>query len=111
MISVENLSKSFGQKLAVDDISFEVKKGEVLGFLGPNGAGKSTTMRMVTGYLPPTAGEVVIDGVNVQEDPICAKQKIGYLPVFLILSGSHSYLRNEDFHQLSYLHKPVLLVL
>ena len=80
MISVENLSKSFGQKLAVDDISFEVKKGEVLGFLGPNGAGKSTTMRMVTGYLPPTAGEVVIDGVNVQEDPICAKQKIGYLP-------------------------------
>ena len=61
MISVENLSKSFGQKLAVDDISFEVKKGEVLGFLGPNGAGKSTTMRMVTGYLPPTAGEVVID--------------------------------------------------
>ncbi len=80
MISVENLSKSFGQKLAVDDISFEVKKGEVLGFLGPNGAGKSTTMRMVTGYLPPTAGEVVIDGVNVREDPIGAKQKIGYLP-------------------------------
>ena len=58
MISVENLSKSFGQKLAVDDISFEVKKGEVLGFLGPNGAGKSTTMLMVTGYLPSTSGEV-----------------------------------------------------
>ena len=80
MISVENLSKSFGQKLAVDDISFEVKKGEVLGFLGPNGAGKSTTMRMVTGYLPSTSGEVVIDGINVADDPISAKQKIGYLP-------------------------------
>jgi len=80
MISVENLSKSFGQKLAVDDISFEVKKGEVLGFLGPNGAGKSTTMRMVTGYLPPTSGEVVIDGINVADDSISAKQKIGYLP-------------------------------
>ena len=80
MISVKNLSKSFGQKLAVDDISFEVKKGEVLGFLGPNGAGKSTTMRMVTGYLPPTSGEVVIDGINVAENSIGAKRKIGYLP-------------------------------
>ena len=80
MISVKNLSKSFGKKLAVDSISFEVKKGEVLGFLGPNGAGKSTTMRMVTGYLPPTGGEVLIDGVNVSEKPISAKQKIGYLP-------------------------------
>ena len=80
MISVKNLSKSFGQKLAVDSVSFEVKKGEVLGFLGPNGAGKSTTMRMVTGYLPPTSGEVEIDGINVVENPILAKQKIGYLP-------------------------------
>jgi len=80
MISVKNLSKSFGPKLAVDSVSFEVKKGEVLGFLGPNGAGKSTTMRMVTGYLPPTSGEVEIDGINVVENPIQAKQKIGYLP-------------------------------
>ena len=76
MISVKNLSKSFGPKLAVDSVSFEVKKGEVLGFLGPNGAGKSTTMRMVTGYLPPTSGEVEIDGINVVENPILAKQKI-----------------------------------
>ena len=80
MISVKNLSKTFGQKLAVDSVSFEVKKGEVLGFLGPNGAGKSTTMRMVTGYLPPTEGEVEIDGINVVDNPIHAKQKIGYLP-------------------------------
>ena len=80
MISVKNLSKTFGQKLAVDSVSFEVKKGEVLGFLGPNGAGKSTTMRMVTGYLPPTEGEVEIDGINVVDNPIQAKQKIGYLP-------------------------------
>ena len=79
MISVKNLSKTFGQKLAVDSVSFEVK-GEVLGFLGPNGAGKSTTMRMVTGYLPPTEGEVEIDGINVVDNPIQAKQKIGYLP-------------------------------
>ena len=67
MISVKNLSKSFGPKLAVDSVSFEVKKGEVLGFLGPTGAGKSTTMRMVTGYLPPTSGEVeivTVDGGN-----------------------------------------------
>ena len=66
--------------MAVDSVSFEVKKGEVLGFLGPNGAGKSTTMRMVTGYLPPTEGEVEIDGINVVDNPIQAKQKIGYLP-------------------------------
>ncbi len=80
MIKVENLTKSFGPKLAVDNISFEVGKGEVLGFLGPNGAGKSTTMRMITGFIPPTSGVVSVCGFNVAQDPIPAKRRMGYLP-------------------------------
>ena len=80
MIEVNKLCKSFGKKVAVDDLSFEVKKGEVLGFLGPNGAGKSTTMRMVTGYFPPTSGEIKICGVDILSLPEEAKAKIGYLP-------------------------------
>lgn len=80
MIEVNNLTKRFGHKVAVDNLSFSVKKGEVLGFLGPNGAGKSTTMRMVTGFLPVTSGEIEIGGVSVTAKPQEAKQKIGYLP-------------------------------
>ena len=80
MINVSNLCKSFGSKTAVDDLSFEVKKGEVLGFLGPNGAGKSTTMRMVTGYLPPTSGNISICDIDILKHPEKAKAKIGYLP-------------------------------
>ena len=80
MIRVEHLSKAFGLKLAVDDVSFAVERGEVLGFLGPNGAGKSTTMRMVTGFIPPTAGKITVGGYDVLEDPIPAKRMIGYLP-------------------------------
>ncbi len=80
MIEVKSLSKRFGSKLAVDDVSFKVGRGEVLGFLGPNGAGKSTTMRMVTGFLPPSAGSVTIDGIDVIAQPIAAKKRIGYLP-------------------------------
>ena len=80
MISVENITKVFGSKKAVDDISFEVKKGEVLGFIGPNGAGKSTTMRIITGFLPPNKGEVAISGISMLNNPIEAKKKIGYLP-------------------------------
>jgi ABC-2 type transport system ATP-binding protein len=80
MIKVENLTKMFGAKRAVDDVSFSVERGEVLGFLGPNGAGKSTTMRMLTGFLPPTAGKVTVGGFDMAEDPIAAKKLIGYLP-------------------------------
>ncbi|MAB75132.1 MAG: ABC transporter ATP-binding protein [Verrucomicrobiales bacterium] len=80
MVEVEGLHKHFGNKVAVDGVSFTVKKGEVLGFLGPNGAGKSTTMRMVTGYIPPTQGTVSIDGANIEKNEIAAKAKIGYLP-------------------------------
>ena len=80
MIEVKNLTKSYGEKLAVNNISFKVEKGEILGFLGPNGAGKSTTMNMLTGYISSSAGEVLIDGVDILEDPKMAKANIGYLP-------------------------------
>ena len=70
MLKVDNLKKSFGAFQAVKGISFEVKKGEVLGFLGPNGAGKSTTMRMITGFIPPTSGTAVIDGHDIIQDPV-----------------------------------------
>src|SRR5271157_2804411 len=80
MIKVQNLVKVFGTKRAVDDVSFSVDRGEVLGFLGPNGAGKSTTMRMITGFIPPTAGQVAVGGYDVVEAPIQARRLIGYLP-------------------------------
>ena len=80
MIKVENLCKHFGTKVAVNDVSFTVERGEVLGFLGPNGAGKSTTMRMITGYYPPTSGKVTVGGFDIMEKPIEAKRLIGYLP-------------------------------
>jgi ABC-2 type transport system ATP-binding protein len=80
MIKVQNLVKAFGTKLAVNGVSFSVERGEVLGFLGPNGAGKSTTMRMITGFIPPTSGSVRVGEHEVTEDPIAAKRLIGYLP-------------------------------
>src|SRR5438128_6488414 len=80
MIKVHNLAKAFGTKHAVDGISFSVERGEVLGFLGPNGAGKSTTMRMITGFIPPTDGSVTVGGFDVVENPIEARRLIGYLP-------------------------------
>ncbi len=80
MIKIENLVKLFGSKRAVDDVSFTVGKGEVLGFLGPNGAGKSTTMRMITGFIPPDSGSIRIGEFDMLTDPIRAKQTLGYLP-------------------------------
>ena len=80
MLEVKNLVKRFGSFEAVKGISFTVAKGEVLGFLGPNGAGKSTTMRMITGFLPPTSGTASICGHDVLQDPVGAKQRLGYLP-------------------------------
>ena len=80
MIKISHLVKNYGNFTAVDDISFEVAKGEVLGFLGPNGAGKSTTMNMLTGYLSSTSGSIKIGGVDVLDDPLNAKRLIGYLP-------------------------------
>ena len=80
MIEVNSLTKVFGAKTAVNQLSFTVRPGEVLGFLGPNGAGKSTTMRMITGFLPPTSGSVKVCGFDIVENPIAAKRKFGYLP-------------------------------
>lgn len=80
MIKVQNLAKMFGTKRAVDDVSFSVSRGEVLGFLGPNGAGKSTTMRVITGFLPPSAGTVTVGGFDIVEHAIQARRLIGYLP-------------------------------
>ena len=79
-IEVKNLLKQYGEQKAVNQISFTVGKGEIVGFLGPNGAGKSTTMKMITGYLQPDAGDITVSGIDVKNDPLAAKKKIGYLP-------------------------------
>ena len=80
MITVEHLTKHYGRVAAVDDISFEVPKGEILGFLGPNGAGKTTTMRILTGYMPPTSGRATVAGLDVFQQSLDARRHIGYLP-------------------------------
>ncbi|MEC8906949.1 MAG: ABC transporter ATP-binding protein [Verrucomicrobiota bacterium] len=80
MIKVSNLSKQYVERAAVDNISFEVESGEIVGFLGPNGAGKTTTLRMLTGYIPPTSGTASIGGHDVFSESIKARQKIGYMP-------------------------------
>lgn len=79
-ITVKNLTKIYGEQRAVNDISFSIQQGEIVGFLGPNGAGKSTTMKMITGYLEPSAGDISVHGVDVRKNPLEAKKKIGYLP-------------------------------
>jgi len=80
MIEVKGLEKLYGSKRAVDGVSFSVKRGEILGFLGPNGAGKSTTMKMITGFVRPNSGTVYVDGIDVLENPVAVKRKLGYLP-------------------------------
>ncbi|WP_298411441.1 ATP-binding cassette domain-containing protein [Hydrotalea sp.] len=79
-VEVKHLIKQYGTQLAVNDISFKLNKGEITGFLGPNGAGKSTTMKMITGYLQPDGGTVLVNGMDVQRQPIDVKKSIGYLP-------------------------------
>jgi ABC-2 type transport system ATP-binding protein len=80
MIHVHNLTKRYGNLVAVENLSFRLDRGDVLGFLGPNGAGKTTTMRIITGYMPPTRGTVHIEGVDIFDNPLHAKKLIGYLP-------------------------------
>jgi len=80
VIQVTNLCKSYGPKVAISDVTFDVKDGEILGFLGPNGAGKTTTMRILCGYMPPTSGTAIVDGHDVFTDSLQARRKIGYLP-------------------------------
>ena len=80
MIKIENVTKMYGPTVAVKDVSFEVEKGEILGFLGPNGAGKTTTMRVITGYFPPTLGNAYVAGHSVLDEPLQVKKRIGYVP-------------------------------
>src|SRR5690242_17470543 len=80
MIKVEGLTKRYARTVAVDNISFEVEKGQIVGFLGPNGAGKTTTMRVLTCFLPPTEGSATVAGFDVLENPMEVKKRIGYLP-------------------------------
>ena len=77
---VKGLCKKYEQQVAVDDLSFTIEKGAVVGFLGPNGAGKSTTLKMIAGFLTPDAGEVILNDISNQKDPIAFKKLIGYLP-------------------------------
>jgi ABC-2 type transport system ATP-binding protein len=79
-IIIKDLTKTYGSQKAIDAISFEIQQGEIVGFLGPNGAGKSTTMKILTGYLPATSGEAMVNGINVAQNPMATKRSIGYLP-------------------------------
>lgn len=96
-IEICGLSKFYGQKKVLDDINFSVKKGEVMGFLGPNGAGKSTTMNILTGYLAPSKGKIIVDGINTLDNPMEAKRKIGYLPEIPPLYTDMTVLEYLDF--------------
>ena len=96
MIEVSHVSRNFGDFRAVNDVSFSIPTGQIVGLLGPNGAGKTTTMRMITGFLAPSAGSILIDGIDVSENPVEAKKKIGYMPESAPLYGEmivEDYLR------------------
>ena len=97
LLDLQNLTKRFGRLTAVDDMSFAVTRGEVLGFLGPNGSGKTTTMRMVTGFLPPTSGSASVCGHEVTRDPIEVKRRVGYLPEGAPLYGDMTPAELLDF--------------
>ena len=97
VLQVDGLSKRYGPRHAVSDISFEVKAGEIVGFLGPNGAGKSTTLRMITGFLAPTAGRVRVGGVDSQKDPLRARAQIGYMPEGVPLYSEMRVLEYLDY--------------
>jgi ABC-2 type transport system ATP-binding protein len=97
MIEVLNLTKQYGKLTALDKVSFKVKKGEILGFLGPNGAGKTTTMRILTGFLPATSGEVKLGGYDIRKEPLKAKKIIGYLPESVPFYEDFTVLENLNF--------------
>lgn len=97
MIEVRNLVKKYSDKYAVDDISFSIKDGEIVGFLGPNGAGKTTTMNIITGYLSATSGSVLVDGVDIMDKPIQVKKQIGFLPEQPPLYGDMTVLEYLSF--------------
>ncbi|MDD6654549.1 MAG: ATP-binding cassette domain-containing protein, partial [Treponema sp.] len=87
MIEVSRISRDFGTFHAVNDVSFSIPTGQIVGLLGPNGAGKTTTMRMITGFLQPTSGSILIDGEDISKNPVESKRKIGYMPESAPLYG------------------------
>ena len=87
MIELSHVSRNFGDFRAVNDVSFSIPTGQIVGLLGPNGAGKTTTMRMITGYLAPSEGQILIDGVDISKAPVESKKKIGYMPESAPLYG------------------------
>ena len=101
MIQVENITKRYGNFTAVDGISFDIDEGEIVGFLGPNGAGKSTTMNMITGFIEPSEGRIIVDGYDISKKPKKAKRQIGYMPEGvplysdLTVQQSAAYLTNS----------------
>ncbi|MDH3214279.1 MAG: ABC transporter ATP-binding protein [Myxococcales bacterium] len=97
MIEAKGITKRYGELVAVDDVSFSVEKGEVVGFLGPNGAGKTTTMRILTGFMPPTDGTAVIAGFDIFEEPVAARRSVGYLPENLPLYPEMSVIPYLDY--------------
>ncbi len=97
MIEVKGLVKTYGNKRAVDGVSFTVRAGDILGFLGPNGAGKSTTMKMITGYLRPDAGTATVAGIDVTADPVAVKSRLGYLPESAPAYGEMTVVEFLDF--------------
>lgn len=97
MIEVQDLVKRYGGYLAVDHLSFSAEKGQIYGFLGPNGAGKSTTMNIMTGCLAPTSGTVIVDGMDLQQEPEKVKQRIGYLPELPPLYPEMTVREYQDF--------------
>ena len=97
LIQVENLTKKYGDHIAVDNASFTVEKGEILGFLGPNGAGKSTVMNIITGYISATEGSVKVAGYDILDEPEEVKRRIGYLPEFPPLYGDMTVIEYLDF--------------
>ncbi len=96
-IKIQNISKYYGKQKALNDVSFEIKSGEIIGFLGPNGAGKSTLMKIITGYIPPSEGDVFINGINVLENSMEIRKKLGYLPEQNPLYGDMYILEYLNF--------------
>ena len=115
MIEVQNLTKRFGETLALDKLSFSMSKGEILGFLGPNGAGKTTTIRLLTGYLTPTKGSAIVAGINMSQNSKTARKHIGYLPETVPIYREltvDEYLRVGALHSIHpYLRKTTVLAI
>ena len=107
LIKVEHLVKRYGNRNVVDDLTFTVEKGQIVGFLGPNGAGKSTTMNMITGYISATDGTIEIDGVDIFDEPEKAKKKIGYLPEM----PPRNVLTKMQFHIIASCHHKLVISL